>query len=284
MSLYRAPEILRSRNVSHRVSAFTLIELLVVIAIIAILAAILFPVFAQARDKARQASCLSNMKQIGTAMMMYVQDYDETYPSQDTTLPGVIADVWQFAVASYISSPPPNWSDPTGNIFSCPSNEVVRGLSQTTVDRALLIGLDLAGKFRLTKRADGSYAYLANYTINDSIVGETGVTTLAAWDRPAEAYMVMEGNGDGDLDSNDVSEENTPGAKKDDQIFWGHADGMNITYADGHAKWLRCKPVLRNNSSFNGQGSPVFYNSSGNACSPWRPAYTVNPATNDCRP
>ena len=59
--------------------AFTLIELLVVIAIIAILAAILFPVFAQARDKARSASCLSNLKQIGTSTMMYVQDYDESY-------------------------------------------------------------------------------------------------------------------------------------------------------------------------------------------------------------
>src|SRR5436309_13695501 len=56
---------------------FTLIELLVVIAIIAILAAILFPVFAQARDKARSAACLSNMQQIGKALMMYMQDYDE---------------------------------------------------------------------------------------------------------------------------------------------------------------------------------------------------------------
>jgi len=60
---------------------FTLIELLVVIAIIAILAAILFPVFAQARDKARQASCLSNLKQIGMALMMYVGDYDQHYPN-----------------------------------------------------------------------------------------------------------------------------------------------------------------------------------------------------------
>ena len=59
-------------------AGFTLIELLVVIAIIAILAAILFPVFAQARAKARQTSCLSNMKQIGTATMMYAQDYDES--------------------------------------------------------------------------------------------------------------------------------------------------------------------------------------------------------------
>src|SRR5947209_14602569 len=64
----------------RRYGGFTLIELLVVIAIIAILAAILFPVFAQARSKARQAACLSNQKQIGTAVMLYAQDYDEVLP------------------------------------------------------------------------------------------------------------------------------------------------------------------------------------------------------------
>src|SRR2546427_4191845 len=68
------------RSIMHRRRAFTLIELLVVIAIIAIMAAILFPVFAQAREKARATQCLSNMKQLGMALMQYVQDYDETYP------------------------------------------------------------------------------------------------------------------------------------------------------------------------------------------------------------
>ena len=65
----------------QRRHGFTLIELLVVIAIIAVLAAILFPVFAQAREQARQTTCLSNLKQLGTGLTMYAQDYDETLPS-----------------------------------------------------------------------------------------------------------------------------------------------------------------------------------------------------------
>src|SRR5438067_179265 len=74
----REPTVMLHRRTARR--GFTLIELLVVIAIIAILAAILFPVFAQAREKARQAGCTSNLKQISLATMMYLQDYDETYP------------------------------------------------------------------------------------------------------------------------------------------------------------------------------------------------------------
>jgi len=79
---------------SHQRNAFTLIELLVVIAIIAILAAILFPVFAQAREKARQTSCLSNMKQLGLATLMYVQDYDETYPIAQYAYSGSLRQCW----------------------------------------------------------------------------------------------------------------------------------------------------------------------------------------------
>ncbi len=83
-------------------SGFTLIELLVVIAIIAILAAILFPIFAQARSKARQASCISNLKQINNAVLMYVQDYDETFPmTMETVSTGFPQTVSYWAVQNY---------------------------------------------------------------------------------------------------------------------------------------------------------------------------------------
>ena len=81
---------------------FTLIELLVVIAIIAILAAILFPVFARAREKARQTSCLSNLKQIGLAVMMYAQDYDECYPEPYT--PFTNWPLWQDTIQPYMKN------------------------------------------------------------------------------------------------------------------------------------------------------------------------------------
>ena len=85
--------------------AFTLIELLVVIAIIAILAAILFPVFAQAREKAKQATCLSNNKQIILGVLMYTQDYDESLPLGSYILPAMTAAVtWQDLVEPYIKS------------------------------------------------------------------------------------------------------------------------------------------------------------------------------------
>lgn len=106
-----------------KVQGFTLIELLVVVAIIGILAAILFPVFARARENARRSSCMSNLKQIGLGVMMYAQDYDERLPMWTYTRPrpwesqydisGTTTQfIWFYALLPYVK----NWQ-----LFNCPS-------------------------------------------------------------------------------------------------------------------------------------------------------------------
>src|SRR2546425_2437479 len=126
---------------------FTLIELLVVIAIIAILAAILFPVFAQAREKARQITCLSNLRQVGLALSMYSQDYDETLPF--TLKQGTGLELWgtrnfgnDGAPANFLGSIIPYTK--TRTIFYCPSsidaNKVSPGYGCTALSCSSLHG------------------------------------------------------------------------------------------------------------------------------------------------
>ena len=114
---------------------FTLIELLVVIAIIAILAAILFPVFARAREQARKAACQSNLKQMGLAMMQYVQDFDETFPvAQFDSSPTYY---WYQAIAPYVKNT---------QVFSCPTAGQIRRVDGTdTVQYSGGYGYNIGG-------------------------------------------------------------------------------------------------------------------------------------------
>jgi len=112
------------RQTSHK-SGFTLIELLVVIAIIAILAAILFPAFAKAREAARRSSCSSNLKQIGLGIMQYVQDNDETMPPGLASYDGSWQTTWATAIQPYIKSL---------ELFRCPSDSLNQPSSNPNLD------------------------------------------------------------------------------------------------------------------------------------------------------
>ncbi len=151
--------------------AFTLIELLVVIAIIAILAAILFPVFAQAREKARQTSCLSNQKQLGLGTMMYVQDYDETYPmTANYGEPAATRTIWSDMVAPYLKN---------RDIFKCPS-AVSPGYPNGWAER---------GYAAIGMSAQLAYAPTGS---PDALEGFPSVMGIAAVEEPARFALITE--------------------------------------------------------------------------------------------
>ncbi|MFO7947975.1 MAG: DUF1559 domain-containing protein [Armatimonadota bacterium] len=188
---------------------FTLIELLVVIAIIAILAAILFPVFARAREKARQSSCLSNMKQIGLSIQMYIQDYDERLPrslgyyNSDNKASNPQDLYWYEATEPYIKNE---------QILLCPSES----------DHAYDTG-------------DGSaQVYLCDYAINQLIDGQR----LARIEAPASVILNAEHH-------NNYFRIYNPGATGTNAytaLAWRHNEGANFNFVDGHAKWHRQFP------------------------------------------
>ncbi|MCE5239162.1 prepilin-type N-terminal cleavage/methylation domain-containing protein [bacterium] len=201
---------------------FTLIELLVVIAIIAILAAILFPVFAKAREKARQTSCLSNVKQVLLAHLSYAQDYDETFLSGRYTgvcmyghthldaAPAAINDYrgWANHLVPYIKN---------SQIFRCPS--------QTP-------GTCTSG----TGEAYTNSAYGLNY---DGCVGRS----LGAINTPAE-QMIMQ-----DMQDTFVISSTNTRATCLSQMGTGlarHNEGANVGFVDGHAKWLSGSTIRGN--------------------------------------
>ena len=220
-----------SIHTNRRVSsAFTLIELLVVIAIIAILAAILFPVFARARENARRSSCQSNLKQIGLGMLQYAQDYDEiTVPPSTNGLSGGSRGFsWPRIVQPYLKST---------QIFQCPSDTN----SLTTGD------------------------YVVSYTYNlylGTVPGVGGIRNLASIPLPAQMPAVTDAVGAGTLQDSKMGQVFRPmsglkeiqGYRFEDNKDCGgnncpsnaglpkparHLETGNYLFADGHVKALR---------------------------------------------
>src|SRR5579871_5266962 len=192
------------RTAASRRSGFTLIELLVVIAIIAILAAILFPVFAQAREKARSASCLSNTKQMGLGLMMYVQDYDETFPywswwySSDVggcpRSDGSPLDAgcnhwesfWFNAIYPYVKN---------GQVFACPSTNdrstlLQNGVWGWTNDNTSTNTMVQYGFASALANVTVSYAY--NQVLAEGNLTGGSATTLAAIKTPAQMLAIAD--------------------------------------------------------------------------------------------
>jgi len=234
---------------------FTLIELLVVIAIISILAAILFPVFARARENARRASCMSNLKQFGLGMMMYVQDYDETYSlavqrvkrAGHPVPPGGwwgtfsstdYAIMWQQQMYPYTKSI---------EIYDCPSSTGTTNASKSNygANNGILLYYGNPPKKLASIEAPSSTYMLFDagaYTIRTSyITGPSG-----NWYLPGTADFATAGK--------------TPIADAVPEWQNGrHFEGINVAFADGHVKWLK-STVVGSEAVKNEGGQPNAWN------------------------
>ncbi len=203
-----------------RRQAFTLIELLVVIAIIAILAAILFPVFAKAREKARQSSCASNLKQLAIASLQYVQDYDEkTYghiqgTRADNYPPAAGYIYWQRQIYPYINS---------RQVFDCPSGPN-QFSGSTANDSTLGYGLN----YWMTYYYYYAWGKMAQITAPAETI----------WHTDCDYYVVYPTFYLYTYPSNV-----TYGTNGNARLQLRHNDGVNASFLDGHVKWFNRQTI-----------------------------------------
>jgi prepilin-type N-terminal cleavage/methylation domain-containing protein len=234
----------------HR-TGFTLIELLVVIAIIAILAAILFPVFAQAREKARQTACLSNVMQLGKAYLMYLQDNDETFPPHVTerTAPTTVPDTAAGrAPYTYKTKLDPYLKNQ--QVYKCPSApdwpDAAAGRWYTT---------DYGNNHNEAKLPNAVHQadYAGTGSIDLSDFGFNDDTTLAQLKYPSRFIMLGEAGRASGLPSRGglypqpwaFDDSTGPDSAQQARFLPRHSKGGILVYSDGHAKWTRPEQTWR---------------------------------------
>ncbi len=206
-----------------RAYGFTLIELLVVIAIIAILAAILFPVFARAREKARQTSCLSNIKQLGLGDLMYAQDYDERFVNYYRYMPAPNLYWWGDVLQPYVMN---------RQILECPSSAWSYtygrppGLPNPLVCSYALPGIRISDAGVSCTQLPGSKMALVPDAAGTILICES--TTSEIYTGGSLSFTIGGPNGVTDLATGSYR-----------RVAKTHNDGFNVCFADGHAKWLR---------------------------------------------
>jgi prepilin-type N-terminal cleavage/methylation domain-containing protein/prepilin-type processing-associated H-X9-DG protein len=223
---------------------FTLIELLVVIAIVAILAAILFPVFAQAREKARAVSCLSNCKQMGMAVFMYAQDYDEALPTVRMPFPGMVpAESWLNLVQPYVrtrllqrcpSDNAPTWNDPQPRMASYGFNAYFDPLHPPYGDHRAPRSFSLAW---INRPAECIFAAeLAEYVGGNPSMPIRGDHFMPMyWGDPPRVLDPMMNARQWDRV---LREPKTLAIRR-------HQGGSNYVFTDGHAKWHRFEATFQ---------------------------------------